>query len=124
MTVSLNFWFNPENDTIEAKLHKKVPVKHGQNKKNETTHSENKKSFTPAEELVLKREIESMIYETTRDHHKVGMDGESARGKANKYNGPCSTEASERYFKQGVLTVFKAGISGLPRIRCMLYICQ
>ena len=77
MTVSLNFWFDPRNETMATQSTQNATTsinqENNQQNTNETdkVNPQEKQNFTPTEELVLKREIESMIYETTRDHRKV-----------------------------------------------------
>ncbi|KXJ20689.1 hypoxia-inducible factor 1-alpha inhibitor [Exaiptasia diaphana] len=72
MTVSVNFWFNHKNDTMESTLNGTNSATHFTNHlKNVTPHSAKRTSVAGIEDLVLKREIESLIYETTKDHSKV-----------------------------------------------------
>jgi hypothetical protein len=78
MTVSLNFWFDPKNQTA-ANQTSTSSSSSTENKEQNTEGDEiqkekeqpKKREITPTEELALKREVESIIHEHTRDHKKV-----------------------------------------------------
>lgn len=79
MTVSLNFWFDPKNQSssneslIFAPSSSNSEMQTADEEEDTLTENEvpKKREITPTQELALKREIESIIHKNTRDDEKV-----------------------------------------------------
>ena len=74
MTISLNFWFEPKNDTSTDTQEPTRPQKEsdadeaGNEKERE---EEEAADLSPAGELALSRNVELSLFKATRDHEKV-----------------------------------------------------